>query len=198
MAFGLRHNATIHVNLLRQCVIAGAMPIATLHRETNRRHNLPLTRRKRVLLHRIQIPKDRTVPENGIHLLGVRLLCIVPRRHQGGRMPSGPQRTTHLEGGVARLHLNRDILPGLGGHIERPHFIAHALVLDHTAVHDDLVTVHDGGRTEASFRLMRIAGGRVHRFPDVPVEVVRVEQIRLAVRLAGNDVQRVTPNGGSV
>lgn len=198
MALRLRHNAAVHVNLLRQRIVAGAVPIAALHRKPNSRHNLPFARRKRILLHRIQVAKDRRMPENGKHFLRIRLLGVVPRRHQRRRVSRRLERTAHLVRGIARVHLDGDILPRLGRHIKRPHLVAHALVLDHTAVHDNLVAVHDGGRTESRLRRVGTARRCVHRLPNVAIKVVGEEQIGLAVRLAADNVQRVTPHGRSV
>lgn len=196
-ALALRDDSSVNVDLLRQRIVAGAVSVASFDGESPRVHDSPLAGHKVVLLHRVEVAELWRVPEDHHHHLQVALLpVVIISRNKSRRVPGAPDRLAPSIAGRAVVRLHRDVLPDLGVHVERPQFAAHAPLADNAAVHEDLVAEHDRGRAVANVRVVRPL--HVHRLPHVPVEVVRAEQLPVAVALAADYVERVPPNCGAV
>lgn len=88
-----------------------------------------------------------------------------------------------------------DVLPDLGGHVERPNLVGHGGVLQGTTIHKYLVAEeHARVRVSRQWR----ATLDVRRLPDVAVIIIYVYHLGTVETLATNHVQRIFPDDRTV
>lgn len=113
-------------------------------------------------------------------LLKCKIKCF-PRRKLNKR--THLQRPTHRSIVTAIVH--GDVLPDLGGYVERPDLVGHGGVLQGTAIHKYFVAKE---HARVSVTRQRRTTLDVRRFPDIAIIIIHVYHLGTVETLAANHI----------